>query len=133
MKRYAVTVLLMAGLLLAACTPIERSAYNTAVGAKAFLDSEKKAHTECAFPATGPSANVTITWCQNINKGIAAKDLLIDAITVYCAGPDFNAEGGKGSCNAPAKGTPAYTQAVAKLQAAIDGYNQVANDLKGLK
>jgi hypothetical protein len=131
MKRFAVAILLAVALVIAGCTPIERTAYNTTVGAKAFLDSEKKAHPECAFPASGPSVNVTITWCSNINKGIASKDLLIDAIEVYCAGPDFST--GTGACNAPAKGTPGATQAAAKLQAAIDAYNQVAADIKAVK
>jgi hypothetical protein len=110
-------------LILSGCTPIERTAYNTVVGAKAFLDSEKKQHPECA---TTPGSSV----CTNIVKAVAAKDALIDAITVYCSGPDFNTGG---ACNPPAKGTPAATQATAKLKAAIDNYNQIASDLKGLK
>jgi hypothetical protein len=114
-------------------SPLERKAYDTVVGAKAFLDSEKKSHPECAYPATGPSANVTVTWCANINKGIASKDLLIDAITVYCAGPVFDAPDKMGACQPPAKGTPAYTQAQAKLQSAMNNYNQVAADLKAAK
>ena len=112
--------------LAVSCSPIERTAYNTAVGAKAFLDTEKKAHIECApWPSTS-----TAQWCVNINKAVASKDLLIDAISVYCSGPDFN---NGGACNAPKKGTPGYQQAVDKLNAAIAAYNQVANDLKGTK
>ena len=118
MKKY--TFLLVPVLFLVACTPVERSAYNTAVAAKAFLDTERKAHPECN-PGTS-------TVCLDIAKAVAAKDVLIDAISVYCAGPDF-ANGG--ACNAPAKGTPAAQQAVAKLQAAIANYNQAATDLKG--
>ena len=124
MKRIA--ILLTVGLFLAGCTPVERTAYNTVVGAKAFLDTEKKAHPECG---TWPSTS-TAQWCVNINKAVASKDLLIDAITVYCAGPAFN---NGGACDAPKKGTPGYDQAVAKLQAAIAAYNQVAADLKGTK
>ena len=121
-----IAVLLVVGLVLAGCTPIERTAYNTVVGAKAFLDTEKKAHIECApWPSTS-----TAQWCVNINKAVASKDLLIDAISVYCSGPDFN---NGGACNAPKKGTPGYQQAVDKLNAAIAAYNQVANDLKGTK
>jgi len=121
MKRKA--VLLVAGLLIAGCTPVERQAYNTVVAAKAFLDTERKAHPECV-----PGSGTTV--CVDIAKAVAAKDLLIDAITAYCAGPDFNTGG---ACNAPAKGTPAAQQAVTKLQAAIANYNQTAADLKGLK
>ena len=116
-------VLLVVGLVLAGCTPIERTAYNTVVGAKAFLDTERKAHPECV-------AGNTTTLCVDIAKAVAAKDLLIDAITVYCSGPDFN---NGGACNAPSKGSSAYTEEVAKLQAAINNYNQVAKDLQAVK
>ena len=121
MKRIAVVLAL--GLVIAGCTPVERSAYNTVVAAKAFLDTERKVHTECVPGATS-------TVCVDIAKAVAAKDLLIDAITIYCSGPDFN---NGGACNAPKKGTPGYDQAVAKLQAAIANYNQVAADLKAVK
>jgi hypothetical protein len=122
MKRL-IPAMLVATLLLAGCTPVERTAYNTVVAAKAFLDKEKQQHPECA---TVPASTV----CADLTKAIAAKDLLIDAITVYCSGPDFNTGG---SCNAPQKGTAAYDQAVVKLNAAIANYNQAASDLKGLK
>jgi hypothetical protein len=107
----------------AGCTAVERQAYNAIVGAKAFLDTAKKAHPECAVAGT------TSTVCSDITKAIAAKDALIDAVEVYCAGPQFTTGG---ACNAPAKGTPAATQATAKLQAAIASYNQFAADLKGV-
>ena len=114
---------LLAVLFICGCTPIERQAYNVAVGAKAFLDTERKAHPECTPGATS-------TVCVDIAKAVAAKDLLIDAITVYCSGPEFNTGG---ACNAPKKGSAGYQQAVDKLNAAIANYNQVAADLKGLK
>lgn len=111
--------------LLIGCTSVERQAYNVVVGAKAFLDSERSAHPECATGAT-------TTVCTDISKAVLAKDALISAIEVYCAGPTFNASGDQGACNPPAKGTPAATQATAKLQAAIANYNQVATELKGV-
>jgi hypothetical protein len=116
-------VALMCGLTLVtvACAPIQQQAYDTIVGAKAFIDSERTAHPECA---TG----TTSTVCSDLAQATSAKDLLIDALEVYCAGPQF-ATGG--ACQAPAKGTDAYTQALAKLQAAIAGYNQAATNLKG--
>lgn len=132
-------IILISLCLIGCVTSTERAAYNTVVSAKAFLDSEKNAHLECMFPTdtqghlSGLSANTSLVWCVNINKGVASKDLLIDAITTYCAGPVFNAAGGLGACNPPAKGTPASVQAQAKLQSAIDNYKQVQADLKGLK
>jgi hypothetical protein len=115
--------MLVAVLVIAGCTSLERTAYQTVVAAKSFLDSEKASHPECV----SPESNVTSAICTDITKAVGAKDALIDAITVYCSGPDFNTGG---SCNAPQKGTAAYDQAAAKLQAAIGLYNQTAADLK---
>lgn len=120
MKKLFPVVLFLISFL-SGCTAVERDAYNTAVAAKAFLDTEKKAHPECT-PGTS-------TVCVDIAKAVAAKDVLLDALTVYCSGPDFSTGG---ACNAPAKGTTAATQAAAKLQAAIANYKQIAADLKGL-
>jgi len=63
----------------------------------------------------------------DLGKAVGAKDALIDAITVYCSGPDFNAGG---ACNAPDLHTAAGVQAEAKLRAAITNYNQISADLK---
>jgi hypothetical protein len=123
MPRLKTAVVLLAVLFIAGCTPLERQAYNTVVAAKGFLDSEKQAHPECATGATS-------TVCVDIAKAVQAKDLLISALEVYCAGPQFESGG---VCQAPAKGTPAYEQAAAKLQAAIDNYNRISSELKGLK
>src|SRR5580765_8584825 len=106
--------------LLAGCTPLERTAYNTVVAAKAFLDKEKSQHPECV---TVPNSTI----CDDLTKATGAKDALIDAITVYCSGPDFNAGG---ACNAPDVHTAAGVNAEAKLRAAITNYNQIAADLK---
>ena len=108
-------------LILMGCTPLERTAYNTIVAAKAFLDNEKAAHPECA------TGSVT-TVCTDLAKATSAKDLLIDAVEVYCSSPDFDKNGA--ACSPLAKGTPASQQAIAKLNAAIVSYNQAATDLK---
>ena len=108
--------------LISCGTPLERRAYQTVVAAKAFLDSEKKQHPECQVDQHVPV-------CATIAKAVAAKDLLIDSINSYCAGPEFNSGG---ACNPPQKGTSTYEQAVAKLQSAIANYNQVASDLRAL-
>lgn len=120
MKRFF--AILAVSVLLAGCTPLERQAYNTVVGAKAFLDSEKRQHQECAN-----GAGAALKTCQLLTQATGAKDALIDALTVYCSGPDFNTGG---ACNPPVKGTPAAAQASDKLKAAIANYNQIAADLK---
>ena len=98
------------------------STYDLIVSAKGYLDSEKSQHPECSTT----SSDV----CGRISQAVGAKDVIIDALSSYCAGPVFDATGGQGACNPPAAGTPALTQAKAKVQSAINGYNQIAADLK---
>ena len=104
------------------CPPPERTMYNTVIAAKAFTDQIKLQHPECAV---GTASAV----CVDLAKAISAKDALIDAVEIYCAGPTFN---GGGACNPPAQGTPALTQATTKLQAALSLYEQTEADLKGV-
>lgn len=113
-------VVMLACMVMTACTSLEKQAYNTIVGAKAFLDTARAQHPECA---TAPNT----TLCQDISKAVGAKDALIDATELYCASPAF--ENG-GACTPPAKGTPALQQATDKLKAAIVNYNQIASDLR---
>jgi len=99
---------------------LANNAYDVIATAKGYLDSERSQHPECA---TTPS----VTVCARIQQAIGAKDLLIDALSAYCSGPNFL---NGGACDAPDKATPAGQQAVTKLKAAIDSYNQTAADLK---
>lgn len=119
-KRLAVSVVLCLAVTMAGCAPIERTAYNTFVSAKAFLDKVKSQHPEC------PAASSSL--CSDLVKATNAKDLLIDAAEIYCSSPSFEAGG---VCTPPAKGTPAHDQAVAKLKAAIAHYDQMSKELKG--
>lgn len=119
-KLVSLLVLTCLTLFAAGCDPIERQAYKTAVGAKAFLDSEKAQHPECPGDAA---------ICVALARATAAKDALIDAAEVYCSGPAFESGG---ECQPPAKGTPAADQAVAKLKAAIKLHDQAFADLKKL-
>jgi hypothetical protein len=109
-------------ILLAGCPKLVQNAYSVIVGAKAFTDQIAMQHPECA---TG----VVSTVCVDLRKAVSAKDALIDAVEIYCAGPNFNSGG---ACDEPAKGTPAAAQATAKLQAAIASWNQAQLDLKGV-
>jgi hypothetical protein len=119
-RRAFPTIALLIPLMLAGCTGPERVAYNTIVASKAFLDSAKKQHPECASGAAS-------TVCVDLKKATAAKDTLIDVVEIVCAGPTFNAGG---ACNFPSKGSPGYQQALDKLNAAIASYNQASADLK---
>lgn len=121
MKKFCWFALLICAVSFAGCSPLESTAYQTVVSANAFTHRMKDLHPECATGAT-------TSLCGFLSKATSAKDALIDATEIYCAGPDFNA-GGK--CNPPAKGTDARTQAEAKLRAAISLYEQAETDLKG--
>lgn len=121
MKLLSILVL-SALLLITGCTPIERVAYNTVVGAKAFLDSVKSKHPECTSPSVA-------TLCIDLQKATSAKDLLIDAGEVYCSGSSFDTGG---ACQPPVKGSAAFDIAVGKLKAALAGYQQTEADLRGL-
>lgn len=105
-------------------------AYRVVVTSKGFLDSEKAAHMECVNGASVIADVVTPSRvCSGLARATAAKDLLIDAVEVYCASPTFS--NGVGVCTPPKKGTPAYAQASDKLQAAISVYSLAEKDLKG--
>lgn len=115
--------------LLVACSPVERQAYNIVVGGKAALVSYRAKHPECNFDlATGLSGDTKTTACITNNRLTSAKDAIVDAAEVYCAGKDFETGG---VCNAPAKGTPGAVQAQAKLKAAVASYEQIERDVKG--
>ncbi len=116
-------VALVLTLVAATCTPVEKQSYRTVVAAKAFLDSVKSQHPECV------SGDNTSTLCVDLHKATAAKDALIDATTVYCSGPTFLVGG---PCDAPSKDSPAFSQANAKLQAALANYQSIEADLKGV-
>lgn len=129
MKLFIVCLLTCA--LLVSCSPVERQAYNIVVGGKAALVSYRANHPECNFDlATGLSSDTKTTACITNNRLTSAKDAIIDAAEVYCAGKDFDAVPG-GVCNAPKKGTPGAEQAIAKLKAAVASYEQIERDVKG--
>lgn len=117
------TLLTLSVLLCMGCTPVEKVAYNTAVGAKAFLDSIKAKHPECATAMT--------TLCSDLRKATAAKDLLIDAGEAYCNEATFAATD-KTACAPAPKGTAASSQAITALNSAIASYNQASADLKAV-
>jgi hypothetical protein len=118
----AILVVALATITLAGCPKLEQNAYNTVVAANAFVKDVRARHPECA-------SSTSTTLCNDLARATSAKDVLIDALETYCAGPNFNTGG---ACDAPAKGTPAAIQGTAKLQSALDSYKQAATDLKGV-
>lgn len=131
--RSGVAMLLCVAMIgLTGCSSLERQAYNVIVGSKAFTKSFSNKHPECGTrDANGKwvadSSNHAAV-CVAITKGIAAKDLLIDAAEEYCASSDFDTGG---ACNPPTSKT-LKDQLAAKVQAAITGYEQAETDLRAL-
>jgi hypothetical protein len=128
-----VAVLLCVAMIgLTGCSSLERQAYNVIVGSKAFTKSFSDKHPECGTrDANGKwvaDPNNHAAVCVAITKGIAAKDLLIDAAEEYCASADFDTGG---ACNPPTSKT-LKDQLAAKVQAAITGYEQAETDLRAL-
>ena len=121
MKRFALA--LLAVCILTGCSPIERTAYNSVVAAKAFLDSVKLAHPECN-PGTS-------TLCVDLRKATSAKDVIIDASEAYCRVSAFS-DNDVTACNPTPSGTPIGAQTLAALQAALSNYKVVEADLKGV-
>lgn len=116
---------------LTGCSSLERQAYNVIVGSKAFTVSISAKHPECGTrDANGvwQTAGNKAAVCVAIDKGISAKDLLIDAAEEYCSGSDFETGG---ACNAPTSKT-IKAQLAAKVQAAITGYEQAETDIRAL-
>lgn len=112
--------------------PIQVDAYRTIVGARAFTHSVGDKHPECGSRDNHdhwlPAGNQTLV-CQFLDKGISAKDVLIDLTEVYCSSPDFDQNGG--SCTPPKEQTTRDALAD-KIKAAISGYLQTESDLKGV-
>lgn len=122
-----VLLLSFAILFLSGCTSLERTAYNVIVSSNAFLKKVKSNHPECIPTQAGTTGTPSQT-CVLLSQATAGKDALIDAIEVYCSGPNFN---NGGACDPPKKGQPGYQSAVDKLSAALNSYEQLEKDLKG--
>lgn len=116
MYKSALCITLCLCLMTVACGPLEQSARNGIATAKGFLDQEKVAHPECA----GATPSVSPV-CTLIHKGVAAKDVTIDALEQYCSGPEFDA--GTGPCSPNAALSD-------KLKAALRDLNAIIGDIK---
>ena len=97
---------------------LANNVYDVISSAKGYLDKEKSLHPECATS----TSNV----CTYISQAVGAKDLLIDALSAYCSGPNFLSGG---ACDPPT-GTPAQQQLTGRLEAALGSYQTILADLK---
>jgi hypothetical protein len=108
-------------LLFVGCTSFEKSARDSVAAANGVLVVLQRQNGQCKLDPSQPV-------CQRIKQGIAAQNLAIDALEVYCSGPAFEAGG---ACQPPSD--PALKNAAeVKLNAAIASLNTIVVDLKGL-
>lgn len=121
---------IMCMVTLVGCSPIEIQAYRVVVGSKAFTKSLGNAHPECGTRVSDrwQSSHNSGGVCVAIDKGIAAKDVLIDLTEQYCSGSDFETGG---ACNPPTDKT-VRDQLAAKVKFAIQNYESIETDIKAL-
>jgi len=115
MKKQAVFVVLIC-LCLAACQPFEETARDVIAGAQGFIQQAQKNHLEeCR-------ANPTKDFpCGTINRAVAAQNLAVDALAVYC---------GFGHDMSPNTSCRVNKSAAAALKASLDNLNRIISDYK---
>lgn len=96
--------------------PLEQTARDGVAAAKGYLDSAKGKHPECVGTSPASSTN-----CSVINRGVGAKDAVIDALNIYCASADYSNNGGPCVPNKDAQ---------PKLKEALSNLNQTMSDVK---
>lgn len=109
-------------LLVSGCQPIERSARDAIAAAKGALDAYKVEY-KCGTAGAEPV-------CATITSAVAVKDLAIDALLVYCAGPSFDA--GTGPCQ-PSPEPDKKKVAAIKLNAVVTQLNQIMKDVNAIR
>jgi hypothetical protein len=129
MKTALVTVALFGALILAGChkavsttpppppQPIQSTALDVAATAKGYLDKAKELHPECAPGVTAPNL------CAILDRGTKAKDLLLDALNLYCGSPEYDKGNVVCTINASAED---------KLSSALTNMNQIMGDIKSV-
>lgn len=127
MKRYvvAMAILLAGTLALTACQPIEMTARDAIVVSGGFLNKAIENHdAECqAFFKDSVDLGKSAYVCPAIVKGVAMRNLTIDALNIYCASPEYDA--GTGPCVPNRALRP-------KLEAALRDLESIVAELKAL-
>ena len=122
-RKLLMGALLVSMLLLAGCQPIEKSARDAIAGAKGVTDVlQEQYQAKC-------QADPTQSECAAINRAGAARNVAIDALEIYCAGPGFDA--GTGPCEPP-RDKAAREILADKLKAAILDLQRNVGDVRRL-
>src|SRR3990172_290453 len=90
-------VILLVLLAALGCQPFEMSARDSIVAAGGFIRKAQMNHLdEClAFTRDGTDLGKSAVIFPAITKAIAAYNLAVDLLNVYCASPDYDLQGGK--------------------------------------
>jgi hypothetical protein len=121
MKKFsALSLIAILVLGLAGCAP-EKSARDSIAAGKGVLVTLQQQHGDSC------RANPQQPLCQEINRGVALQNVAIDALEVYCSGPEFDA--GTGPCQPPSDKT-VRNAAANKLAAALADFTRIIADLR---
>lgn len=120
---YSIGMMVLAVTMIAcpASQPLEMSARDGIAAAKGYLDSAKSKHPECV--EAGPHATPVSAQCTMISKGVAAKDLTIDALDAYCSNDEYQQHGGACAPNKDAK---------PKLESALSNLDDIMKQVKSI-
>lgn len=122
MRRTVLTLFLVPLLLvMSACAPLENIAVDGIATAKGFIEDQQTQHlAECQ---AAPTKNV----CQVINQSVAAQNLAIDALSIYCADAAFLADPDHAPCHPVKDAAPKLQLALKNLSATIGNVKALLN------
>ena len=109
-------------LLLGACDPLEKNARDSIAAAKGFIEKAQEHHaSECIAMPSKP-------LCAAITKAVAAQNVAVDALHLYCSGAPSagNAAYDAGGPCAPSKGVEP------RLRIAIRDLDRIIAEAKGV-
>lgn len=114
MKRIFLVVAVL--MFLAGCQPLENTARDVIAGSQGFIQKAQENHrSECQ---AAPAKDFP---CQIINRAVAAQNLAVDALAIYC---------GFARDTPPNTPCQANKSAAAILKSALDGLQKTIQDYK---
>ncbi|MCL4524008.1 MAG: hypothetical protein M1451_08870 [Acidobacteria bacterium] len=126
MRKKTVLVVLIC-LCFAACQPYEKQARDSVAAAKGFIEQAQANHgdecravPQCSLPGV-VDAGKCVKICAAINQAVAAQNLAIDALDLYCAGTGWQTGG---ACTPNKELEP-------RVRAAISNLDRIIKDAKG--
>lgn len=119
-KCFTFVIILISLLALTGCTSLEKNARDTAAVAQGLIvAAQAKYLTTC-------QAKPTQTVCVDINKAVAAQNILITSIETYCGWSTISPPSDPNTACVPVK------TAATALQSAINNLGPFITELKGV-